>query len=97
LTNKLLIALIMLALLVIAVLLVLVVRRIRHPEGAVQLARPAPVLLAEVVQPAAAAPPAAAGVTYHGGTHVHIEAGADEAAALIRNSIAGHPAEIKED
>lgn len=94
LTNKLLIALIMLALLVIAVLLVLVIRRIRHPEGAVQIARPVAMLRAEVVAQVAEARPAAAGVTYHGGTHVHIEAGADEAAALIRNSIAGHPAVI---
>ncbi|HWG03229.1 MAG TPA: hypothetical protein VG164_15455 [Trebonia sp.] len=96
-TKMLLIVLIALALLVIAVMVVLVVRRIRHPEGAVQIARPAPALAAEVVPQAVEARPAAAGVTYHGGTHVHIEAGADEAAALIRNSIAGIPIEIREN
>lgn len=81
-TKLLIIVLIALALLVIAVMLVLVVRRIRHPEGAVQIARPVPALRAEVVQQAAVARPAAAGVHYHGGTHLHIEAGADAAAVL---------------
>jgi hypothetical protein len=99
LTKLLLIALITLALLVIATMLVLVVRRIRHPEGAVQIARPVPALPAEVVAQVVEARPAAAGVTYNGGTHVHIEAGAAEAAALIRNSITGTPVVItdKED
>jgi hypothetical protein len=80
LTKLLLIVLIMVALLVVAVMLVLVVRRIRHPEGAVQIARPAAVLRAhaEVVE----APPAAAGVHYHGETHLDIEAGAGAAAVL---------------
>lgn len=81
-TKLLLIALIAVALLAIAVMLVLVVRRIRHPEGAVQLARPVAVLRADAEQQAVEAQPAAAGVHYHGGTHLHIEAGADAAAVL---------------
>lgn len=93
-TKMLLIVLIALALLVIAVLLVLVVRRIRHPEGAVQLAGQRAALGACADMRVVEARPAAAGVHYHGGTHVHIEAGADEAAALIRNSITGHPVVI---
>jgi hypothetical protein len=82
------------ALLVVAVMLVLVVRRIRHPEGAVQLARPVAALNAdaEVIE----AQPAAAGIHYHGGTHLHIEAGADAAAVLrqadlLRTDVHSYP------
>jgi hypothetical protein len=95
-TRLLLVTLFGLALLAAAVMLGLVIRRIRHPEGPVQMPRPVAQLRAEVVAQAAEARPAPAGVTYHGGTHVHIEAGAPEAAALIRNSIAGQPVIITE-
>jgi hypothetical protein len=90
-TRLLLITLIGVALAVIAVMVVLVMRRIRHPEGAVQLSSQRAALGAcadlRIIQPR----PAAGGITYHGGTHVHIEAGADEAAALIRNAVTGNP------
>ena len=96
LTKLLLIALIMVALLVIAVMVILVVRRIRHPEGAVQLARPVPALRADVELQAVEARPATAGVHYHGGTHLHIEAGADAAAVLrqadlLRTDVHSYP------
>jgi hypothetical protein len=95
-TKLLLIALITVALLVIAVMVVLVVRRIRHPEGAVQLARQGPALRADVEMQAVEARPAAAGVHYHGGTHLHIEAGADAAAVLrqadlLRTDVRNYP------
>lgn len=96
LTERLLIALIGVALLVIAVMVVMVVRRIRHPEGAVQLARPVPVLRAETVHQAVTATPTPAGVHFHGGTHLHIGAGDEASAALIRNSITGNPVVIPE-
>jgi type VI protein secretion system component VasK len=81
LTKVLLIVLILVALLVIAVMVILVVRRIRHPEGAVQLARTVAALRADAELQAVETRPAA-GVHYHGGTHLHIEAGADAAAVL---------------